>query len=132
MPIIQPLFGPGATAPRRAASGGGGFSLPVESHGAARAMIPRGTVSLSALIALQSEDEPVEDREARRHGQDVLAELAALHKALLGDTNGLRDLRSLAALAAAPPAPARDPRLDEAVAAIRLRARVELARYSAE
>ncbi len=130
MSIIQALFGPSAMPPRRTAGGGGAFRLPEESHGAARAMIPRGTVSLSALIALQSEDEPVEDREARRHGQDVLAELAALHKALLNDTNGVRDLRPLAALTAELPAPARDPRLGEAVAAIRLRARVELARYS--
>jgi hypothetical protein len=72
----------------------------------------------------------VEDREARRHGGDLLAELEALHAALLGKPHGFDGLRRLAALLNRPPAMARDPRLAEAVAEIGLRARVELARHA--
>ncbi|MCX7383316.1 MAG: hypothetical protein NT133_18310 [Alphaproteobacteria bacterium] len=60
----------------------------------------------------------------------MLAALDAIHRALLGRPDGTDHLRRLGDLCDAAPAMARDPRLAEAVAAVRLRARVERARYS--
>ena len=91
---------------------------------------PAGRVDgLAALIGLQSGGEPVEDREARRYGGQLLAHLDALHRALLGEAGPAGLLEGLAAMTASPPGAARDPGLAEAVGAIRLRAMVELARY---
>ena len=71
--------------------------------------------------------ETVADREARRHGQDMLAALAELQRALLGGDDDAAALQRLAELAAAVPR-ATDPRLAALVSAIVLRVRVELAR----
>ncbi len=133
MPIIGPA-GPIsrlsgiATAGRRK---GAAFHLPAEGTAAASPAAPAAEVSLGTLLALQDEAEPVEDREARRHAQDLLAELAAIHRALLGRPGAEDSLARLGTLCAAMPEMAREPRLADAVAAIRLRARVELARYAA-
>ena len=76
--------------------------------------------------------EHIAQREARRRGQDLLAELAALQRALLSDAAEggvpVQQLRRLEQLAAEVPAAA-DPRLREVMEAITLRVRVELARY---
>ena len=114
----------GASRPRAA----GGFALPPDEAPAARLAAAEEVAGLSALIGLQAETEPVADREARRHGQELLTHLAALHRALLEAGGG--GLDALRGLVAAAPAAAQDPRLADAVAAIRLRAMVELARYS--
>ncbi len=92
-------------------------------------------VMLAGLLALQAEDSgDALDREARRHGHDLLAELVALQRALLADgADGgvpVDQLRRLATLAAVVP-PAADQRLREVMEAITLRARVELARFGA-
>jgi len=89
-------------------------------------------ISLAGLLALQEEvgGGQARDREARRRGRDLLAELAALQRALLSGPPGAERLARLADLAAAVPEAA-DPRLREAVNAIALRARVEAARYGA-
>ena len=88
--------------------------------------------SLTGLLALQEEVDggPVRDREARRRGRDLLAELAALQRDLLSGGPGSARLARLVDLADAVPEAA-DPRLREAVSAIVLRARVEAARYDA-
>ncbi len=133
MPIIGPA-GPVSRLSGSAAAGrraGAAFHLPAESTASAAPAAPAAEVSLSTLLALQDEAEPVEDREARRHAKDLLAELAAIHRALLGRPGAEDSLARLGALCAAMPEMAREPRLAEAVAAIRLRARVELARYTA-
>jgi hypothetical protein len=85
---------------------------------------------LSGLLALQAEDcDQPRDREARRRGHDMLAELAALQRALLAEGGvPIDQLRRLEGLVA-DSLPASDPRLREAIEAIRLRARVELARF---
>jgi hypothetical protein len=115
------------------AARGGGFN--VAAHRAAAAGAPAATaeVSLGAMLAIQeTESAAVRDRAARRRGQDMLAALAALQRALLvggsdpGDSEG--GLGRLAALTEQVPEAA-DPALREAVAAVTLRARVELARH---
>jgi hypothetical protein len=114
----------------------GGFSVPTAGRsGITAAAEEAPAVMLAGLLALQAEDsdEP-RDREARRHGQDMLAELTGLQRVLLADgADGgvpVDQLRRLARLAADVPAAA-DPRLRDVMEAITLRARVELARYQA-
>jgi len=86
-------------------------------------------VGLAGMLALQELPDPaLADREARRRGQDILAALAALQRALLGP--GGADAGELAALATAVPQ-ADDPALRAVVAAITLRARIEAARHGA-
>ena len=86
--------------------------------------------SLAGLLALQEDagGGQIRDREARRRGRDLLAELAALQRDLLAGPPGTERLARLAGLAAAVP-DAADPRLRDVVNAIALRARVETARY---
>jgi len=61
-------------------------------------------VGLAGMLALQELPDPaLADREARRRGQDILAALAALQRALLGP--GGADAGELAALATAVPRP---------------------------
>ncbi len=85
-------------------------------------------VMLGGMIELQElGDECLEDRAARRRGHELLAALSALQRALLADTGNPAPLARLAGLAEEIPA-ASDPRLREVVAAIVLRARVELAK----
>jgi hypothetical protein len=74
--------------------------------------------------------ETAEDRDARRHGQDMLGALAALQRALLMGGDEEVALRQLAELAAAVPCAA-DRRLAAMVSAIAVRVRVELARRHA-
>jgi hypothetical protein len=80
------------------------------------------------MLSLQEAGgETVEDREARRHGNDMLAALAELQRALLGGRGDGVALQRLADLAASV-RHATDPRLAAMVSAIVLRVRVELAR----
>ena len=80
------------------------------------------------MLALQEfGGETVEDREARRHGQEVLSVLAELQRALLTGNDEAAVLQRLAELAATLPR-ATDGRLAALVSAINLRVRVELAR----
>jgi hypothetical protein len=121
---------------------GGGVSRPaaesvgfaVRSGSAAR---PRGAesadslgaVALGGLLGLQEMESTRErDRRARRHGQDMLAALAMLQRALTGtDPN---DALERLAILLRTQAPAADPALAATLAAISLRVRVELARRS--
>jgi predicted ArsR family transcriptional regulator len=116
-------------APPRGSRPGAGFRLP--ERGRLSAAAPAAEVALSGMLTLQEVDPPEQrDRAARRRGQDLLAELAALQRTLLsasGDTSAPA-LHRLAGLVQAVPLAA-DPALRQAVAAIMLRCRVELARY---
>lgn len=137
MADLNPIRAAGATgrvvALRPRAPGAGGFNIPEDLAAApARASAAPSTVSLSAMLSLQSEAEPVQDRAARQHGRALLHELNTLHQALLGDFRNFKGLSALRDLAAAPSAAAEDPRLRDAVAEITLRARIELARYGAD
>ena len=129
-------LGPATPVGGRQGRTGTGFSVPASPRGAAAARAAETpAVMLSGLLALQAEDTgDVQDREARRHGLDLLAELAALQRALLTDGAdpgaNAEQLRRLARLAASLPTAA-DPRLAAVLEAIVLRARVELARAGA-
>ncbi len=67
------------------------------------------------------------DREASRRGEDMLAALAELQRALLGGVDTVETMQRLAELAAAVPRAA-NPQLAALVSAINIRVRVELAR----
>lgn len=111
---------------------GRGFQLPHEAAGSLAAPGAASEVTLGGMLALQeAESGAVQDREARRRGQDLLAELAALQRALLDEADpeaAPAALQRLASLARAVPQAA-SPALRQALAAIVLRSRVELARY---
>ncbi len=119
----------GGAGRARTAQAAGGFSLgtgAASGAGEAAAAVP---VSLGSMLALQEAGaEPVRDRAARRHGHAMLQLLAALQRAMLGGGSGDEaELGRLAALSAEIP-PTSDPGLRQAVAAIALRAAIELAR----
>ncbi len=120
------------TAPRataRAAARPGFFvpSEPAASEPAAAAAAPHATSPGSMLTLQELGGETVADREARRHGNDMLAALAELQRALLGSGDDMAALQQLAELASAVPR-ATDRRLAAMVSAIVVRVRVELAR----
>ena len=126
-------LGPIGGSVTRPGRSGAGFSVPTAAGGGkAAATAGASSVDLAGLLALQSENpDEVQEREARRHGHNLLAELAALQRALLADDAEpvpLDQLQRLERLAAAQPATA-DPKLREVLEAITLRARVELARF---
>lgn len=119
------------------ASSGAVFRVPAETAGAVGAASATSPArGLDALLALQetataAQDPATRDREARRHGRDLLEELAALQKALLSGEDGAgagsRALGRLVALLRSMPAAA-DPGLDGVLRSVGLRARLELAR----
>jgi hypothetical protein len=113
--------------PARASSG---FTVPddtaVSSHAAAEAEPAAGLASM--LTPQEAGGDAAEDREARRHGQDLLAALAELQRALLIGNDDAAALEQLAELAASVPPRASDRRLSEVVSAITVRVQVELAR----
>jgi hypothetical protein len=125
--------GQGPTGRTRTASGAAaGFSMTAAIQPFAGPLAgPIGettATSLSGLLALQEADAPVlRDRRAQRRGQDLLAALAALQRALLAGGDPADVLGRLASLATDLPS-AVDPRLAAVLRAIGLRARVELAR----
>ena len=120
---------PTARGPARTQARGGGFRLPAEATEAPAAPAAASEVMLGGMLALQeAETWAVRDREARRRGQEILAALARLQRALLEGRRDLPGLRRLAALAEDIPLAA-DPRLRQALADVTLRARVELARH---
>jgi hypothetical protein len=122
---------PAARSGDRRAAPAGAFRLPDARATAAGPLAGAAEVSLATLLTLQEiEDEPARNRAARRRGEDLLAALAALQRALLGAGVSADRLAALADLVGAVPEAA-DPALRAAVAAIVLRARIELARHAA-
>lgn len=113
----------------RAAAKSGFFvpSEPTATGHAAAAAAPQAASPGSMLSLQELGGETVADREARRHGYDMLAALAELQRALLGGGDAEVTLQRLMDLAAAVPC-ATDRRLAALVAAITVRVRVELAR----
>ncbi len=122
----------GTTRTGDAAASGASFQVPAGSAaagGSAACGLP--VCGLDALLALQeaavAQDPATRDREARRHGRNLLEELAALQKSLLsGQAEGVA-LGRLVALLRAMPAAA-DPGLDAVLHSVGLRVRLELAR----
>ena len=108
-----------------------GFAVSVPARASATEAPPEApAVMLAGLLALQAEDcDESRDRAARRRGQDLLAALATLQRALLSEGGVPVDqLRELERMVADMP-PASDPRLRAIMDAITLRVRIELARY---
>ena len=121
----SPAARPAARAPVR----GAGFRLPAAAAEAPVAAAATAEVMLGGMLALQeAQSGAVRDREARRRGQEMLAALARLQRALLEGHRDLPGLRRLAALVEDMPGAA-DPGLRQALAEVTLRARVELARH---
>jgi len=119
------------SAPRLAASrrtGGSGFALPEADEAPTAA--PLESVTPFGLLGLQLERTPAErDAAAERRGQGLMRELQGLQLALL---SGVPDPASLARVALLSEGETgADPALREIIAAISLRARVELARQAA-
>jgi hypothetical protein len=115
--------------PTRARGASAGFHVPDDAPVDTPA--PIAAARPPSLLALQEADaEPVQDREARRHGKAMLDVLTRLQQAIL--TGGGADtLDSLANLVRAAPVPS-DPRLAAVQRAVLVRAAVELARARAE
>ncbi len=127
-------LGPASPAGRtstRSEQPAAGFAVSVPPRArAADAPVEPPAVMLAGLLALQAEDcDESRDRAARRRGQDLLASLAALQRALLSEAGVPVDqLRQLEQMVADAPL-ASDPHLREILDAITLRVRVELARF---
>ena len=115
------------------ATSSSGFSVPLQpaSTGVASAATEASAPALASMLTLQElGGETIQDREARRHGQDMLAALADLQRSLLAADGDPAVLTRLAELAAAVPR-ATDRRLAAMVSAVVVRVRVELARRQA-
>lgn len=107
---------------------------PVAGPGGAGGPGVAARVSSAALLALQEHggagaSSEVADREARQHGRALLAALAELQRALLSGGGGNLLERLLVLVDLEPQGV--DPALARVIGAIRLRARIELARTAA-
>lgn len=130
---IDPRFianAAGATAQASRPAQAARFSLDVATkREATRANSSAPLATLDAILMLQQEEDPAERR--RRHarrGSDLLDGLGRLKAALLTGAVPVADLESLSRQIAAGSGATGDPGLDEAVAAIELRVKVELAK----
>ena len=128
--------GPGIVNRPKAATSRLASSFTVDNDGPAPAVQenqPAPNVALSGMLALQEvETETVQDKTARRRGIALLEALSQLQKTLLsGLGDGETEVETLALLATETPEAA-DPGLALALAAIRLRAKIELLRRGIE
>lgn len=115
----------------RRAAGARGFALAGEAPAAktASAGAAAPLASLDALLAVQGEGDPAERRRRSvKRGHDLLDTLDRLKAALLSDRVATADLQRLAAQLAERRDLSGDPRLDDLVSHIELRAKVELAK----
>lgn len=94
-------------------------------------VVAAGTVApMDALLALQeAEGQPQGDSQAKRRAEDMLDALEELRRSILTGAIPVGDLERLSGLARAGRAKVDDPRLEEVLDAIDLRAQVELAKY---
>ena len=130
---VRGVAGGGATGPGRGVRpGAGGFRLggAAPSASVAAAQGVAGVQALGLLGIQETAPAAERDARARRRGQALLEELSALQAGLLAGRADPARLRALAALTRGETAA--DPALAAAVAAISLRARVELARLGLE
>ena len=129
MTRIEGIGWPAAPRVSPRVAGKPGFFVPVEPAETGHAAATNGPQAASpgSMLSLQEFGaETVADREARRHGRDMLAALADLQRALLRGDDAAT-LQRLVDLVASVPS-ATDPRLAAMVSAIGLRVRVELAK----
>lgn len=119
--------GPAGSARR---SGGAAFTLPTkEGSATARSAGVGASGPLDTLLAVQAYEEPQErkKRQARR-GHDLLDGLDRLKAALLSGRVNISELEQIRANLAQRRETTDDPRLDDVLAHIELRAAVELAK----
>ena len=115
---------------RRAGSSGGAFGVATPEAAETRLVGAASCLTgLDGLLAMQeAETSEVGERQARRHGQTILAELTRLQLSLLGaGTMPTSELTRLAELVEAVPFSA-DAGLRAVLQSIALRAKIELAR----
>ncbi len=135
--VVAGVSRSGAAAAARGAGGGarsaGGFTLGGAGAGnaagkaaSAAASAPAAAVGLSLLSLQENGGRAGRDAEARRRASSILDELRGLQAELLGGRSDPARLARLAALQAGEEGA--DPALREAVRAVALRARIELAR----
>ena len=139
---VVPLAEPSLSV-RRSTVADSGFSVPADATiaghaGTSTAHQASAVIDAGAMLALQEhggqEAESaarLADREARRHGQDLLEALASLQKELLAGGDAALNLSRLSALVDMTSA-AHDPALAHVLASIRLRAKLEILRLSRE
>lgn len=125
-----PLGSAGAAARR---SAGGGFTVDVPATPAtaptAGAAAAAGLGGIESLLVLQGEEDPAQRRRrTARRGTDILDQLDRLKAAILSGRVPAIDLLRLRALLSERRDATDDPRLDEVLAHIELRAAVELAK----
>jgi hypothetical protein len=131
---IDPRFSalPLASATPRRGVAGKEFSLDeagTTRRGGAAASAPLST--LDALLAVQGEGDPKERRRrSLKRGHDLLASLDRLKAAILAGRISSGQLQQLAAQVAARDGSSGDPGLDEVLAHIELRAKVEMAKLA--
>ena len=129
---IDPRFAATTTAAAAQASRPAGstkFSLgATSSREAARANAAAPLATLDAILMLQEEDPRERRRRQAKRGQDLLEGLDKLKAGLLTGTIPAHDLEALSRQLAANAGGTGDPGLDEALSAIELRVRVELAK----
>lgn len=119
--------GPAGSARR---AGGAAFTLPAKEGGAsARSAGVSASGPLDTLLAVQAYEEPQErkKRQAKR-GYDLLDGLDRLKAALLSGSVQVSELERLKTMLALRRETTDDPRLDDVLAHIELRAAVELAK----
>ncbi|BAQ46079.1 MULTISPECIES: flagellar assembly protein FliX [Methylobacterium] len=125
-----PLSGAGP----RSLPAGGVFSLGMEgARGPTSAGGAVPLAGLSAILTLQCQDEISADRRRRatKRGHDLLDGLDRLKAALLGGRVAASELKAIAGRLAERSGNTGDPRLDDLIGHIELRAQVELAKLEA-
>ncbi len=117
-------------AGRGKATSGAAFRLPArETATAAQSTAVNHAGSLDGLLAVQMEEDGQERRRRQaRRGYDLLDGLDKLKAALLSGRVQIAELERLKAMLSARRETTDDPRLDEVLAHIELRAAVELAK----
>jgi hypothetical protein len=126
----SPLSSAASTAGPRRAAGGQRFSLAGEGTSSTSGTSAASPLaSLDALLALQGEGDVTErKRRSVKRGNDILDALDRLKAALLSGRVATADLQAIAARLADRKELSGDPRLDELISHIELRAQVELAK----
>ena len=139
---VDPRFTPTpASSPTgRAPAAGPAFGLASAAPAGVGARAPAGSAApagalagADALLVLQGggEGDPERRRRSARRGHDLLDALDRLKAALLTGRVATGELQAIAARLSERGETSGDPRLDEVIAHIRLRAEVELAKLAA-
>jgi hypothetical protein len=124
----------GAVAPQRATPSGQGFHLPTMEKPAgtektSRSLATHSAVPLDTLLAVQAQDQAGDRRRRQaRRGHDLLDGLDRLKAALLGGRVPLIELERLKTMLTSRREVTDDPKLDDVLAHVELRAAVELAK----